>query len=225
MEPIVRISPYLQEDWIYLVLLILLSVLAVVRYSYPKRMLRLAQALVRDRMLYNLMRENMVMSHRTAISMFLVFIVSSGLLAYLAVKLFATAAFTMIGFWLFPAIVLGFALVYTWKIVTVRLVQFVFGSNGGLSEYLNYSFVMNALLGVVWLPIILVAVVTLPHIAQGAIIGAAISFSLAWIVRVFKGIQYALTQRVFPIYIILYLCALEILPLAVIAKGVVEVKF
>lgn len=225
MEPIVRISPYLQEDWIYLVLLILLSVLAVVRYSYPKRMVRLAQALVRDRMLHNLMRENMVMSHRTAISLFLVFIVSSGLLAYLAVKSFAAAAFTMIGFWLFPAMVLGFALIYTWKIVTVRLVQFVFGANGGLSEYLNYSFVMNALLGIVWLPVILVVVVTLPHIARGVIVVAAVFFALAWLVRIIKGIQYALSQRVISIYIILYLCALEIMPLAVIAKGVAEVKF
>lgn len=225
MDPIVRISPYLQEDWIYLVLLILLVVLVVVKYSHPRRMLRLAQALVRDRVLYNLMRENMVMSHRTAISLFLVFVVSSGLLGYLAVKSLATTTYTLVGFWLFPALVLGFALVYTWKIVTVRLVQFIFGANGGLSEYLNYSFVMNALLGIIWLPIILVVIVTLPHVAQGAIALAAVVFALSWLVRIFKGIQYALTQKVFPLYIILYLCALEIMPLAVIAKGVAEVKF
>lgn len=225
MEPIERVSPYLKEDWMFAVLIGVLVALAVVKYSYPRRMLRLAQALVRVRILFQLMRENMVLSHRTAVTLYLTFAVSSGLLLFIAAKAFNWPIYTLMDFWLFPVSVGLVAVVYLWKIVTVRLVQVLFGGNGGLSEYLNYSFVMNALLGVLWLPAILVTTVTLTKVAQGAIWVAAGIFALAWFIRMIQGIQFALKQGVFLVYIILYLCALEILPLAIIAKGVAEMKF
>lgn len=225
LEPVKRISPYLQEDWIFAVLIGILIALAVVKYTYPRRMLRLGQALVRVRILLQLMREEMVMSHRSAVTLFLTFAISSGLLVYLTAKVYEWPIVQFLGAWLFPLLVVLIALVYLWKIITVRLVQLLFAANGGLSEYLNYSFVMNALLGILWLPVILFVTVSLHETARGAVLFAAGIFALAWVIRMIQGVQFALKYRVFPVYIILYLCALEILPLAVIAKGVAEVKF
>lgn len=209
----------------FAVLIGVLVALAIVRYSYPKRMLRLAQALLRVRILFQLMRENMVLSHRSAVTLFLTFAGSTGLLIYLAAKAFNWPLYTFMGFWLFPVLVAAVAGIYLWKIITVRLVQFLFGGNGGLSEYLNYSFVMNALLGVLWLPAILLAAVTLPDTARVILWIAGGIFGLAWLIRIVQGIQFAIRQGVFALYIILYLCALEFLPLAVIAKGVAEKGF
>lgn len=225
LEPAQRTSPYLQEDWIFAVLIGVLVALAVVKYTYPRRMLRLGQALIRVRILLQLMREEMVMSHRSAVTLFLTFAISSGLLVYLAAKIYGWPVIHVLGAWLFPLLVLLIALVYLWKIVTIRLVQLLFAASGGLSEYLNYSFVMNALLGILWLPIILVATVSLNETARWVVLLAAGIFTLTWVIRIIQGVQFALRHRVFPVYIILYLCALEILPLAVIAKGVAEVKF
>lgn len=225
MEPELRLSPYLQEDWIFAVVLAVLAALAWIRYTYPRRMSRLAAALVRVRVLFQLMREEMVMSHRTAVALFFMFSITSGLTLYLAAKSFSWPLIGVMEWWLFPILSLAVALVYLWKIVTVKLIQLLFGANGGLSEYLNYSFVMNSLLGIFWLPIIVLVSVMLPEPAHWVLWLAAGIFALAWLTRIIQGVLFAVQERVFPLYIFLYLCALEILPLAVIAKGIAEVRF
>lgn len=225
MEPELRLSPYLQEDWIFAVVLAVLAALAWIRYTYPRRMSRLATALIRVRVLFQLMREEMVMSHRTAVTLFLIFSITSGLTLYVAAKSFSWPMTGVMEWWLFPLLSLSVAAVYLWKIITVKVVQFIFGANGGLSEYLSYSFVMNALLGIIWLPFIVLASVMLPETTHWVLWLAGGIFALAWLTRIIQGVLFAVQERVFPLYIFLYLCALEILPLAVIAKGVAEVRF
>lgn|SRR5690554_971121 len=225
LEPIPRISPYLKEDWMFLVLLGILVGLAVVKYTYPRIMMRMGQSLLRVRMLQQLMREDLLLTHRTAITFFLTFALSGGLLVYLAAKNFQWPVRDVFGGYFFliaSAVILA---VYLWKIVSIKLMQYLFAANGGLTEYINYSFVMNAFLGIAWLSLILIATVTLPETATVVLIIALALFGLAWVIRITQGILFALRQGVFVVYIILYLCALEILPLAVLAKGIAEVKF
>lgn len=176
-------------------------------------------------MLYQLMREDMLMTHRVAIILFVVCCLNSGLLMLLAVKNFNMPMVSQNGFYFFLIASGGVLLIYIWKIISVRIVQLIFGGNGGLSEYLNYSFVVNSFLGLLWLPLIIIATVALKGGADVVLLVALGCFVLAWLVRIFQGILFALRQGVLLVYIILYLCALEILPLAVLAKGIAEVKF
>jgi len=209
----------------FVVVLLILATLALIRYSYPQRLVRLATAVIRVRVLFQLMREEMVMAHRTAVALFLIFSTSSGLMLYLAAKRFHWPVYEFFGLWLFPLAAGVIAALYLWKIIAIKLVQLLFGGNGGLSEYLNYTFVIHALLGVVWLPAIVIAAVTLPRFSSVILIAMACVFGIAWITRIIQGVQFGLQHGVFSVYIFLYLCALEILPLAVIAKGVAEVRF
>lgn len=224
-NPAPAVSPYLSEDWIYAVVLVILSALAYIRYSYPQRLVRLATAVLRVRVLFQLMREEMVMTHHTALTLFVIFSGSTGTLLYLAAQRFSLPTPEGLGWWMFPIATGAVAAIYLWKIVLVKIIQLLFGGNGGLTAYINYTFVINALLGVIWLPFIVIASVTLPQTAAIFLIIAAGLFVIAWLTRIVQGILFAKHQGVFSVYIILYLCALEILPLAVIAKGVAEVKF
>lgn len=224
-EPTPATSPYLSEDWVYAVVLVILAALAYIRYSYPQRLIRLATAVVRVRVLFQLMREEFVMTHHTALTLFVIFSGSTGTLLYLAARRFSLPIPEGMGWWLFPIAAGTVAAIYLWKIILVKFIQLLFGGNGGLTEYINYTFVLNALLGVIWLPFIVIVSVSLPQASSVFLVMAGVLFGIAWLTRIIQGILFAKQQGVFAVYIILYLCALEILPLAVIAKGVVEVKF
>ncbi len=225
LKPITRISPYLQEDWVFLVLIGILAALAFMRYSYPRMLHRRAEAVVRSRMLLQLMREDMVLSHRVAITLFVVFCLSSGLLIFLTAKNYHWPMGGLSGFNFFLISSGVVMLVYIWKLLSIRIVQLLFGGNGGLSEYLNYTFVVNSFLGLLWLPVVLIASVVLKESAGVVLVVAFACFALAWLVRIIQGVVFALNQGVLLVYIILYLCTLEILPLAVLAKGIAGVKF
>lgn len=225
MEPTLRISPYLQDDWMLLVLLVVAVTIAAIKYTYPRRLQRLLQSLFRVRMLQQLMREEMVMTHHSAIALFVSFSFTSALLLYFAAVQFNWPLLTFFGPWFYPALVAGVMALYLFKVILIRAIRAVFLADGGMWEYLNYSFVMNAVIGIAWLPIAILVMVSTGDLPAIFLWVAAAVFSISWLIRIAKGIQFAIQHHVLPVYIFLYLCTLEILPLAVIAKGIAEVRF
>jgi hypothetical protein len=225
MESIQRTYPFLQEDWMIAMLVIVVAVLALIRYNYPKRFVRLGQAIFRARLLRQLMREELVLSHRTSLALILIFAANSAILIYLAAKSYGWVPYREFEFWFFPITFGVIVLLYLWKLILVRLIQFFFSVDAGLSEYLVFSLVFNMLLGLIWFPLILVAMVTLKETVQIVLALSLGLFLIGYLIRLVRGVLIAREQHIFSVYIILYLCALEILPFAVFAKGIAEVKF
>jgi hypothetical protein len=215
----------MQEDWMFLVLLVVAVTIAAIKYTYPRRLQRLLQSLFRVRMLQQLMREEMVMTHHSAIALFISFALTSALLLYFAAVQFNWPLLTFFGPWFYPAMAAAVIALYLFKVLLISVIRVVFLADGGMWEYLNYSFVMNALLGIAWLPVAVVVMVSTDSLPAIFLLVAGAVFSLAWLIRIAKGIQFAIQHHVLPVYIFLYLCTLEILPLAVIAKGIAEVRF
>ncbi len=207
------------------VLLLVLVGLAFIRFAYPKRLQRLLQALLRVRILLQLMREEMVLTHHTAVILFLSFSGTSALLLYLAAHHFGWVVAEALGPALFPVLFGVITLVYVGKIIVVKTIQVLFLIQSVLWEYLNYTFVVNALLGIVWIPLLMLALVSSSGMLQAVLFVALGIFALGWLIRMGQGILLAFNQRVPGVYIILYLCALEILPLLVLAKWVLSGSF
>lgn len=207
------------------VLLLVLVGLAFIRFAYPKRLQRLLQALLRVRILLQLMREEMVLTHHTAVILFLSFSGTSALLLYLAAHHFEWHLTELLGPALFPVLFGVITLVYVGKIIVVKTIQVLFLIQSVLWEYLNYTFVVNALLGIVWIPLLMLALVSSSGMLQAVLFLALGIFALGWLIRMGQGILLAFNQRVPGVYIILYLCALEILPLLVLAKWVLSGSF
>jgi hypothetical protein len=225
MESIKRTYPFLQEDWMIAMLVIVVAVLALIRYNYPKRFVRLGQAIFRARLLRQLMREELVLSHRTSLALILIFAANAAILVYLAAKSYGWVPYREFEYWFFPMVFGVIILLYLWKIIMIRLIQFFFSTDSGLSEYLVFSLVFNMILGLVWFPLILVALVTLQETVQILLAICLALFLVGYLIRLGRGVLIAREQHIFSVYIILYLCALEILPFAVFAKGIAEVKF
>lgn len=108
------------------------------------------------------------------------------------------------------------------KFVIIRLLGFIFESRDGLSEHW-----MNHLIYFQLVAVILTPVLALTHFlaqsVQGALFyGFAFFLVTAILVSEAQSIIRALRQRVSIVYIILYLCALELIPLIVLIRVLVR---
>lgn len=93
-------------------------------------------------------------------------------------------------------------------------------SNKQEAYYFTENFTtVNLFIGLFFTPLIL-AMLFVPHIKATALIIAAIFYILSRLIIIYKGIRFFSPHIFGLLYIILYLCALEIVPLLLIVKVV-----
>ncbi len=104
------------------------------------------------------------------------------------------------------------------KSILYKFVAFVFEKEKQTSEYLFYTFLHNKVFSLVILPIALI----IPYIDQEVLpmlfkLGFAL-FALMYLLQILRGIAIILNNVASLFYLFLYLCALEILPLVIMYK-------
>ena len=114
------------------------------------------------------------------------------------------------------------AALYFFKGVIITVIKFVVGSDYSLSEYRINTFLLNRVAGLLLLPFSIAAAYLDIDSVRIVLIGALIVMLLFVAFRLVRGIAGALENGVSPAYIFLYICTLEILPFAVMAKLLVH---
>lgn len=217
--PEVRSSPSLREDWMPVVFLIVLLSLAYVRIVYQRRLQRLFNSLARIQILRQVMREELVFSHRASVLLFFNFVLLTAMILYLA--------FSHYG-WHLPGgkgpagygfLAGGIALIYMGKLFLGRMLRAVLNEGGLIREYLFEVFLVNKALGLFALPLA-VALAYLNRANVDLLFSAVLAVGVAALVfRTVQGLVLSVAHPVSRVYIILYLCTLELLPLAVLIKA------
>lgn len=119
---------------------------------------------------------------------------------------------------LIPILFLFFFLLFTGKVLAYRFVAYVFDTKKQVHQYLSASSAISKAYGVLLLPIMIL----LPFIESGYtdyLIKAGIGLYIAlYMIQLSNGVRSNFSNLFSGYYIILYLCALEILPLAVLYK-------
>lgn len=164
------------------------------------------------------MREELVLSHRASLAVTSVFVLQFSLLWYLWQIRSGVTIASGSGFNLFWKLVVLVVLVYFVKIMLVRIIQWVIEGDFSLNEYIHTIFLGNKVLGLLLFPLLLFTLFTDYKGSQLLLIIALASVGLMYVFRLFRGAANALTQGIRPVYIILYLCTLEILPLMLFVK-------
>jgi hypothetical protein len=127
------------------------------------------------------------------------------------------------GFGRFLFFALVVAAVYSLKLIILKSAGFLFGVDREMVSYIFNVFLINNVSGIVLLPII--ALLAFGGWLSGPwLITVALTLLLiAFIYRLFRAITIGMGSPFFsPFYLFLYLCALEIAPLAVLLKFVKE---
>ena len=213
MEPILRPDPNLFEPWMTWVFLLVFALLAWVRVVYARRYRLLWRTILRLQILRQVMREELLFSHRASLVLFTNFILSAGLLIYAAVRHYDLLEGGMNGFIFFLVLSLVLLGAYLLKFLSMSILGWLYRDEGLLREYRFEVFSVNKALGLILLPLALVVVTSNVGKLQILFTIALIIWVLFFLFRLVQGLVMSFAYRVSRVYIILYLCTLEILPL------------
>lgn len=220
MEPILRSHPQLFEPWMLAVFILGGIIVASIRVTYPRRLPRLFRGVVRLQMLRLIMRDEALFSHRASIGLFLNFCLSLAMVLYLAVEYYGLFPLLPSGPTTYGYFLGGVVSVYLGKVILMQFLSWLYRDPGLLREYAYEVILINNTAGLFFLPVALILAVS--NVGNLPVLFTAVGFLGAGFLlfRYIQGIAIGLGYRVSRLYIISYLCTLEILPIALAISAV-----
>jgi hypothetical protein len=220
MHQIIELPAFnLASEWIALLFLSILTGLLWIKVNYSRRFELLFGAVINPRFLRQLMREELVFSHRASIVLTVVFFLTGSLYLYEIDNIFNLSIIDSDGFSLWLNYLILLTMIYTIKVSSMQLVKLLANGDFGLEEYQYNVFLINNAAGVVLFPFVLVSAYLYKSEASGVLIAGGIVIGLFLFYRLTRGLFSAFSNRIPLFYIILYLCSLEILPLLILFKA------
>ena len=207
-----------QNDWMIPICLLGLILIAIIRFSFGKYLYRVIDSVLNYQSSTNLFLEKNMRNLRGSIFLNSLFFTNISLFIVQYYNYFWNVNTDKVSFAFYVSALLGLCILYLGKIIIVRSIGYIFNGSKEAKEYLHTIFIYNKNLAMILLPITL----SVPFIAEYAssfLLNAGIIIGLIFfLLRLFRGIKILFRKHVSIFYMILYLCALEILPLLVIYK-------
>jgi len=209
------------SDWITLIFLACLFILAWLQTSYSKRLSQIFQAVAQPHHINQLEREGNLFKERITLGLGFIYYTISSIFVFLITREYIgmpaglnNLSFTAIvfaGLFLYQSLKSGF----------VFASGVIFDTRESARQYQLNIMIFNYLIGIVLFP---VAIITFYWNSQFLLISGIILVSLLLIYRLFRGILTGITNNSYNLfYLFLYLCTLEILPLLLIYKVISKI--
>jgi hypothetical protein len=211
-----------QPDWILGFLMLCFMLLAWVQVYYRRRFRQILMAPYSKRFLSQLVRDGDLFSERISLVAGFIYFVTTSLFLYQLNELVLVkdAARLIQGFPLFTLIsifVVGFWIL---KIGLIRFLSFIFRTHQPSNEYILNILIFNILTGIFLLPLLVFAVYLKCVIFLWI---CMIIFTLFFIFRLIRGFLIGISITKFSsVFLFVYLCSLEMLPLVVLIKVVLK---
>ena len=117
-----------------------------------------------------------------------------------------------------PVILAFLFVLFTAKFITYRIIGKIFDTSNAINHYLSSASASSKAFAVMLLPIIVLLPFSQPHIQEALIKTGVGLFIVLYLIQLTHGMRTNFSNLLSGYYIILYLCALEILPLAILYK-------
>jgi hypothetical protein len=206
-------------DWLFLVLLTVIGALTYIRVFYRKNFFQIISACFNNNLTNQIVRDENLLMQRASVMLNISFSIVAAAFIYLVSIHYDWSLEGMdTGFIRFVFFALLISAVFTLKFLVLRFCGYLFNLGREMSTYIFNVFIINNLLGLVLLPF--VALILFGNLPGTALIYIALGIiTLAYLYRIGRGMLIAFGYNGFsPIYLFLYLCALEIAPLLVLVK-------
>jgi hypothetical protein len=206
-----------QSDWELAILLLCFVLLAWVQVFYHKRIRQIFRAPFSKRFINQLTRDGNLFSERIAIALGVIYFLTFALFLYefnqqiLGINIQGITGITFYG--LVSVIIIGLIAV---KIALVKFLGVIFKTREVTNNYLLNLMIFSLLSG----PVLLISLVLIIYLKSVVILYISIVlFILILLFRFMRGffIGMALTKFSY-LFLFVYLCSLEILPLLVLVK-------
>ncbi|MCK5136873.1 MAG: DUF4271 domain-containing protein [Bacteroidales bacterium] len=204
--------------WLFFYLFVLLGFLAWIRLYYGNILMQTVQASTNFQVATRMFKDNSMLQKQLDNILYSFYFLSVAFLLYLMENRLHLSPYGLQGgrLYLFNiALLLGAFLA---RIVLSNLSGFLFNSNRVFREYLYNIFIFNKLLGIAILPLLLFMVYTTGRVQEIFHWMALMTVALIVVMRLIRIVVFSLKKDVLIFYMFLYLCALEIVPLALLYK-------
>ena len=203
-------------DWIAILVILCLVVLAWVQSNYSKRLRQIIRSVALPYYVNQLEREGNLFNERITLGLGFIYLTSVSLLIYEFFQFYSFVDFGMPNFLIFLIIftgVIGYMLV---KTLLTQATGVIFKTLELAHSYRLNALIFNHTIGLFLFPVLLFAL----YFQANPFIWIALGItSILLAYRFMRSISIGLLNTKFPVfYLILYLCTLEILPLLLLIK-------
>ncbi|MCX6268497.1 MAG: DUF4271 domain-containing protein [Bacteroidetes bacterium] len=206
-----------QPDWVLAVFVACFILIAWVQVFYHKRVQQIFRAPFSKRFINQLTRDGNLFMERIAVALGIVYILTFSLFLYefneqiLGIKIPGVTGISL--FWLINLVNIG---ILSAKVALVQLLGVIFKTRETTSNYLLNLLIFALMSG----PVLLISLVLVVYLKSAILLHICmVIFVLLLVLRFARGffIGMALTKFSY-LFLFVYLCSLEILPLLVLIK-------
>ena len=217
VKPETHIRVVQNTDWFTAIFLMCAIILAWIRHYYTRRIKQLFKAAFARHHVNQLIRDGNLTDER--ITPFLSFIYISGLsgiIWQLGLQYIQHVSSIENPFFIFLIIMAVVILFWLSKIMLIKFTGNIFRARSDISEYILTNVIFNISIGIVIFPFVVAGYYTenimITYLALGLL-------GLGMLLRFFRSISVGLSAQSFSVvYLFLYLCTLEILPVLVLFR-------
>lgn len=209
--------------WFFVYLFVLLGIFAWIRMYYGNILMQTIQASANFQVATRMFKDNSLLQKQLDNILYSFYFLSVAFLLYLTETRLHLVPYGLSAGQLYLFNLVLLLGVFLTRIVLVNLAGFLFNKTRVFREYLYNIFIFNKLIGVAILPQLLFMVYTTGLIQEIFYWMALVTVLLIVAMRLIRGVVFSLKKDVLLFYIFLYLCALEIVPLALLYKWLVGI--
>ncbi len=217
-DPQIRAVDHLFEPWMGVVFVIALIIVTVIKVQFPAFLQMIRWNFSNYRITRQAMAEGDFEYRPEMLLLFPVMLAALAWYIYLNVTANPLLCYPEgVGAFLKLLLILG--LMYGVKFVSIALVNELTNGTSALRIYTGNTLLLNLTMAAPLLVLSLMVALSSGPTQMGLLIAGACLIGGAYVLRIIRGVLASIQERISLNYIILYLCTLEILPLAVVVKA------
>ncbi len=211
----------MDTDWITIVFLTCLIILAWIQSTYSKRFMQIFRAVFQPHFINQLEREGNIFRERITLGLGFIFYTLSSIFIFLLFREFIGLPPKLPNI-AFAAIIFGSLLLYQLiKSTVINITGIIFDTGEYARQFQLNALLFNHIIGVILLPVALIALYW--DSTAFLIVGSVIVMLLA-AYKLLRNILTGWANKSYNLfYLFLYLCTLEILPIVMLCKAISKI--
>jgi hypothetical protein len=210
-------------DWFFPIIILVLAILAWIRAYYSRFFSQMIQAFMNSNLANQIVRDENIFIQRASVYLSIIFNLIGALLLYLLSMHYGWHLGGIgSGFNRFLLFLIIVTSAYALKFLILKTCGWLFEQEREMATYIFHIFLINNLLGIILLPFILLLAYNESVSSTWLVIPPLLFAGLAFLWRIFRGMQIGISGNSSPLYLFLYLCTLEIAPLMVLIRIIVQ---
>ena len=206
------------DGWQTILLLMAFFLLSLTKAFANNRFKQSIRALINYGVAQEINREEKVFFHRGNILTTTIYLITSSLFIYHLKQVVDTTVLDEDNLLFYILIIVAIFFIYGIKFLFSKILFFVFNDSTLSSEYIFNVSLYNNLLGILLLPLLSIVYFTTISFNSAVLYLFVPSIAIVFLMRVLRLIVIGNSKGISFLYIFLYICTLEILPLVVMYR-------